>query len=393
MNIALFTDCYVPVKNGVVTSIMQLKEGLINKGHNVIVIAPEVPEYKDTDKEVYRLPSVNTGFGNEIRFALFNQGAVNRFLRKKNIQIIHTHTEFPIGYCGKWASKNLKIPHVHTTHTMWEQYSHYILNGRLLSVKMIRKIMKTFLNRVNAIISPSIKAKKYYQELMQGIPCQVVHNGINMQKFKSSKITKDEIVQLRKEFNLKKNDKIIIFVGRIGKEKRVIELFDAIVPVIKKMPNVKMIYVGEGPELKELIKKSTELYLHKEFVFTGFVNWPLVYRLYSISDLFVTASLSEVHPMTLIEAAMCGLPIIARKDESYLDLVKDDRNGFLVDSDEELTNRVMALLSNDKMLKEFSENSYNISQGFTAENHVNKVEAFYQKVLELYPDRLHLLKG
>ena len=153
-----------------------------------------------------------------------------------------------------------------------------------------------------------------------------------------------------------------------------------------------MIFVGEGPVLKELIKKATELHLNKECVFTGFVNWELVYRLYSISNIFVTASLSEVHPMTFIEACMCGLPIIARKDESHLDLVQNGINGHLVETDDEITTKLCELIHDEKKLKKYSEASFYISQSYTAENHVNKVENFYKKILELYPDRLNLLK-
>lgn len=393
MNIAIFSDCYIPIKNGVVTSILQLKEGLENKGHNVIVITSDVPNYKDKDKNIFRLPSVKAGFGTEQRFAFFNQGPINRFLKKKNIDIIHSHTEFSIGYSGKWAAKKLKIPHVHTTHTMWEEYNHYILNGRLVSKKMVRNILKTYLKKIDVFVCPSIKAKKYYHDLMPNIPSVIIHNGIDIQKFKSMPISNTETTQLRKEFGLKRHNKILIFVGRIGKEKRVLELYNSVLPVLKEVHNTKMIFVGEGPALKELIKLSTEYHMHKEFVFTGFVNWELIYRLYSIANIFVTSSLSEVQPMTLIEATMCGLPIIARNDESYLDLVQNGRNGYLVDSDEEITIKLKNLLNNNNKLKEFSKMSQIISQAYTAENHVNKVEEFYNKVLELYPDKLELLNS
>ncbi|MBN2546050.1 MAG: glycosyltransferase [Spirochaetes bacterium] len=391
MNIALFTDCYLPIKNGVVTSVMQLKEGLESKGHNVIVIAPEVPNYIDKDKNIYRLPSVKLGLGTEQRFAFYHQGPINRFLKKKNIDIVHSHTEFSIGQCGKKAAKKLKIPIIHTTHTMWEDYTHYIFNGKLLTKSMSRKILINLLKNINCIIAPSIKAKKYYQQLLPNTPIQIIHNGIDQQNFIPTPVKKSEINQLRKEFDLKKNDKILIFVGRIGKEKRVNELFDAVVPVIKKTQNTKMIFVGEGPILKDLIKKKTELHLNKDIIFTGFVNWELIYRLYYISNIFITTSLSEVHPMTMIEACICKLPIIARRDDSYLDLVQNGKNGYLVDSDSELTDRIIELLNNCKKLEEFSENSYYISQSFKAESHVNKVENLYKKVINLYPDKLNLL--
>lgn len=388
MNIALFTDCYTPIKNGVVTSVVQLKEGLEEKGHNVVVITVEVPNYDERDKNVFRLPSVKAGMGSEQRFAFFNQGAINRLLRMREIELVHSHTEFSVGLSAKWAAKKLKIPHIHTTHTMWEDYRHYILNGKLLTSNMTRRILKTFLKNVYAIVAPSIKAKDYYKVLTPSIPIQIVNNGINVEKFKVSNITENELTHLRKQFGLKKKDKILIFVGRLGKEKRVMELLMTIGKLIKKRPNVKMLFVGNGPDYDVLIDKTKEIGLEKEIIFTGFVNWELVYRLYSIANIFITASLSEVQPMTLIESAMCGLALIVRKDLSYMDLVKDGVNGFLVDNDEDISVKVEELLDDPNLLKMFSNASLNISRLFTDKEHVNNMEKFYYKVLNTFPDKL-----
>ncbi|OHD28085.1 MAG: hypothetical protein A2086_00790 [Spirochaetes bacterium GWD1_27_9] len=384
MNIALFTDCYLPIKNGVVTSVLQLKEGLEKRGHNVIIITVEVPNYDDTDLNVFRLPSIKAGLGTEQRVGIINQGAVTRFLKKKKIDLIHTHTEFSLGYCGKRAAKKLKVPHVHTTHTMWEEYKHYILNGKLLSSGMVKRILRTYLNKVSMIIAPSVKAKKYHEQFLPHIPIEIINNGIDEGKFKASPITDQEIIDLRTKFGINKEEKILIFVGRIGKEKRVTELFDAVVPVIKNNDKVKMIFVGDGPALPELQKKAKDLNLEKSFIFTGFVNWNVVYRLYSISNVFLTTSLSEVHPMTLIEASMCSLAIIVRRDDSYLDLVENDVNGYLTDTEEEFTEKLTKLMNDNELLKKFCQTSFEISKRFTAENHVDKVEKLYQKVIEDY---------
>jgi 1,2-diacylglycerol 3-alpha-glucosyltransferase len=387
MNIALFTDCYVPIKNGVVTSVLQLKEGLEKKGHNVTVITVEVPNYDEKDINVFRLPSINSYLG-EQRFGIVNQSAVNRLLKNRNIELIHTHSEVSLGICGKMAAKKLKIPHVHTTHTMWEEYTHYFLNGKLLSVNMVRKYLQIYLKKVTVIVAPSIKAKKYFEKLTPKIPITVINNGIDVFKFKSSEITASEIVQIRKEFNLKKNDKLLIFVGRIGKEKRVSELFDAVVPILNDSSDVKMIFVGDGPDLNDLIKKAKSLNLEDKFIFTGFVNWDVVYRLYSIANIFITTSLSEVHPMTLIEATMCGLSVVVRKDDSYMDLCKNGVNGYLVDSEDELTEKVKYIIGDNALLKKFSKASLEISKLFTAEKHVEKAEKLYKRVIDLYSQGL-----
>ena len=390
MNIAIFTDAYIPIKNGVTTSVVQIKEGLEKKGHNVIVITVDVPDYEEKDPNVYRLPSINASFGSgtDARLGfLFNYLPIIRFLKKKKIDIIHTHTEFSIALYGKKAAKKLRLPWVQSTHTMWEEYRHYILNGKIFTRGMVRKMMSTHMKNAYCLVCPSIKAEKYYKSLLPNISTVVINNGIDVDKFKSSVITESEIVALRKTFGFKKNEKILLFVGRIGNEKRVLELFNIVVPILKENSQIKMIFTGAGPLTEHIANSAARLGLDKQVVFTGFVNWDLVYRLYSISDLFVTASLSEVQPMTLIEASMCGLPMIVRRDDSYLDLVHDGKNGYIVDSDEEMTAKIRTLISDDEKLKRFSEYSFENSAKFTAENHVARMEKFYMEVLKTYPGK------
>jgi Glycosyltransferase len=386
MNIAIFTDCYYPIKNGVVTSVLQLKEGLERKGHGVFVVTTQVRGYEEKDINVLRVPSFPIGLGTELVFGLVNQKRINKLVKDYNIQIIHTHTEFSLGISGKLAARKFHLPHVHTTHTMWEEYRHYILKGMALRPKTIRKILKLFLKNSYAIVCPSLKAKKYYESLGLNMPIQIIHNGIDRSRFRGKLFTHYDITKKRKEWNIKASDTVIIFVGRIAQEKRVLELFDAVLPILKNDLNVKMIFVGNGPCLPQLKIRSKNLNnIRNQCIFTGYVTWDTVYELYSISDLFVTASLSEAHPMTLIEAVTCSLPVIARKDESYTDLVQNEVNGFLVDTDSQLTKKIYEIISNKNILQKFANESLRISQLFAVENHVNKMEILYKKILASYP--------
>jgi 1,2-diacylglycerol 3-alpha-glucosyltransferase len=394
MNIALMLDAFTPMKNGVITSALQLKEGLEKRGHHVVVATVEVKGYKEKEKNIYRVPTFVLGLGDKQDYGI---GLVNRkkllnFLKENKVELIHTHTEFALGFSGKAAAKKLHIPHIHTTHTMWEEYRHYIFHGWLLSSKMVKRIMRFFLKGVSTIVAPSVKAKKYDQMVIPEVPVQIVPNGIDMKKFKSSSFTEGDITKLRNQYGIQKSDKLLVFVGRMGQEKRVQELFNSVVPIAKENPDVKLILVGDGPDLTKLKDNAKAVGLESTFIFTGFVNWDKVYQLYSIADIFVTSSLSEVHPMTLIEGAMCGLPLIARRDDSYLDLVYPGKNGYLVDTDEEMTEKIKLLLNDNALLKQFSKASLEISQMFTADHHVERMEKLYKRVLELYPDRLDQLK-
>jgi len=131
-----------------------------------------------------------------------------------------------------------------------------------------------------------------------------------------------------------------------------------------------------------MIKATAEKGVCQQAILTGSVRWEQIHRLYSIADVFVTASLSEVQPMTLIEASMCGLPIVARHDPAYTGLVLDDYNGYLVASDRAIAARALDLLHDEGKRQRFSENARSLSEEFSAENHVRQLEALYRQVRE-----------
>jgi 1,2-diacylglycerol 3-alpha-glucosyltransferase len=385
MNIALFSDTYLPIKTGVVTVMLQLKNGLEKRGHNVFVFTVNVPDYVDRQNDIFRIPSIKMGFKTQNRLGIFQLNPVLRELRIKKIDIIHTHSEFTVGLIGKIAAKKLKIPLIHTTHMMWEDYSkHYILNGMLISAGMIKRMMRSFLKNVTVIIAPSIKAKKYCMKLVPHIPIVHIDNGIDELRFKSAEIKKSEIKSWRGEFAFNSEDTLIIFVGRIGKEKRSMELFNAVLPVLESNTGIKMIFVGDGPLLSNLRKKVKHLKMDQSVIFTGFVNWEVTYRFYVIADVFVTVSLSEIQPMTVIEAVMCGLPVLVRNDDSFHDLVQNNVNGYRAETDEEFTQKLMQLINDEMLLQKYSEGSRVISKKYTADNHVGIVENLYERILNLH---------
>jgi 1,2-diacylglycerol 3-alpha-glucosyltransferase len=381
MNVGIFTDCYIPTKNGVVTSIVQLKEGLERSGHKAIVITVDTPGYEEYDKTVYRFPSIPFNSDIEIRLGLVNQRSVNRIVRREHIDIIHTHTEFSIGWAAKRAARSLRLPLVHTTHTMYEQYRHYLFFGRLLSAKMIRRWLRLFLFNYDALVCPSVKAQDYFKSFMPHIRTVIIGNGVCKTRFRPTLLTREEKTEARQALGIQPSDKVIIYVGRMAKEKRVLELFSVLAPLLKRCPQYKALFVGRGPSCRHMIKEAKRCNLREQTVFTGYVNWGQMHKMYSISDVFVTASLSEVHPVTLIEASICGLPIVARCDSSYVDLIQDGYNGFLVDSDRQIAKRLSEILGDETKLLEFSENGLIVSDKFNAETHVDKLESLYQQVL------------
>ena len=384
MNIALFLDCYTPMKNGVITSALQLKEGLEKKGHHVVLVAVKTKGYVNDDPNVLLFPKLSFDFTSKQGFGL---GLVNfmkliKFLKKHKIKLIHTHTEFGLGLAGKYAAKKLKIPRIATSHTMWEEYGNY--SSLLKSKTISRNFLKFYYKGVSAIVAPSIKSKNYNDRVVPDITKEIIPNGIDFEKIKNLKVNIKQIEDLKEANGIEKEDKILLFVGRLGAEKRVEELLKSLIPLLKRDKSIKMFFVGDGPESEKLWKIVKENSLRNQVILTGFVNWEKLPKFYFMADIFLTASLSEVHPMTLIEASMYGLPIIGRKDESFIGLVEENKNGHLIESDKEFEKTIEKLLSNENKLKRFGKHSLTIGEKFSLDKHIDNMESLYKESILKY---------
>ena len=385
MRIAIFSDCYFPVKNGVVTSISELKAGLEARGHYVIIFTVRHKGYRDTQSGIIRFPAIPIGLGTELAFGLIDQSKVNSLVRTHQIDLIHIHTEVSLCVSGIRAARKFSIPRIHTTHTMWEDYRHYVLKGLVFRPGLIKMLARLSLRGASGLVAPSAKAKNYYQAIVPDVPFEIIPNGMQRGNFDRENFNSERINQIRGGWGIDVQDKMILFVGRIGLEKRVDQLFDTILPIMHDLPNTKMVFVGDGPRKNALQSKAERLNLSKRFLFTGYVDWESVHQLYCVADLFVTASLSEVHSMTMIEAMMCSLPIVARRDAANVGSVSDGKNGYLVDSDKGLTEKTKQLLIDEDLTQRFGQASLNIAKQYGRAEHADKMEAFYQRIIADHP--------
>jgi 1,2-diacylglycerol 3-alpha-glucosyltransferase len=380
MNIGLFADCYPPTASGVVTSLLQLKRGLERRGHNVLVFAvstPGQPRLADTD---HCFPSLPFNRASGFRFGLVNPRTVRRMVREAALDIIHTHTEYSLGWTGRLAARSLGLPLVHTVHTMHEAYRHYLFFGRLVSARAIKNYLRLFLSEYDAVICPSAKAETYLADSVPGLRTVIIANGVDPAPFRGACLIPAQKDRSREALGIRPSDEVMLFVGRMGKEKRVLELLGLLAPLLRGYPQRAVLFVGSGPLLKEMVLSVEHAGIAQQVVFTGGVRWDQLPGLYAAADVFVTASLSEVHPMTLIEASMCGLPLVARRDDSFAGMIRDGYNGYLADSDREMTQRLAELLGDGQKLREFAVNSLALSDGFHVDCHVDTFEALYQSL-------------
>lgn len=393
MNIALFSDSYIPTKSGIVTVVVQLRNILEQMGHHVVIVTVSNHRHHNygvEDPNIFKVTSIQSPVGEGQFMGLPHRKSICEFLQKHNIQIIHAHTEFFVGQIAVACGKKLHIPVIATTHTMWEDYYRYYFSfGNLVPRKVVRKIVKRLYKRYFAFINVSDKAKNYFTQgaMLPKTPCAVVPNAIDFSKFSDRKVGALELARIRKSIGLKKNDQVVLYVGRVVEEKRVVELLEIMMRVVRVRPNVKMVFVGSGGALEELKQMVEEAGLEKSIIFTGFIDWQKVYAYYALGNIFVTTSLSEMHSMTILEAMSMALPTVCRRDSSFNDTIFHGNNGYFADTDEDMDGYLYDLIDNPKKAEEMGRNAAEIVKDFTLQKHGQRTVAFYQACLDSYPRR------
>lgn len=383
MRIGIFTEAYTPYISGLVTSEVMLKKALEKKGHEVYVVTANLESFHyeyDEKEKVLRIPGIPTGIYNSRLTSIYPIQALNK-IKSWNLDIIHSQTEFAIGSFARLFAKQYNIPIVHTYHTMYEDYVHYITKGYFnrSSKKIVEYLTKFYCDRtINELIVPTKKAYDLFKEkynVQRNI--HIIPTGIEVERFYRKNISDKKVNELKKKYNIKKNDFSLIFVGRIAEEKNVPYLIDVMSDIIGKKSNIKLLIIGDGPDKEKYEKYSIKKNTSNNVIFTGKVAWDDIPVYYSLGNAFISASTTETQGLTIIEAMAASLPAICINDESFSGTVVDDLNGYLFDNKKECEDKILKL-SNDKKLVKYLSNGAMMS----AEKHSSKY--FAERVLDVY---------
>ncbi len=382
MNVGLFTETYYPEINGVANSVYMLKNELENRGHNVYVFTTTTPNAPQHEYNVFRVPSLPFIFITERRVGLFYQPKLANIIKKLNLDIIHTHTEFSLGIFGRIMAKELKLPIVHTYHTIYEDYTHYLTRFKALDRRakaFARVYSKLCCNSVEQVIAPTEKTKQLLMTYSVHKDISVIPTGIDLSKFNKNNYSVNSIRSLKDTYNIKPDERVMIYIGRVSQEKNIEEIIMAMPAYMNKRNDLKFVIVGSGPALdglKELVKR---LRLDKRFVFTGAQPWDNIGLFYRLGDVFVSASRSETQGLTYIEALASGLPVVAREDKCLEDIIKQGENGFTFTDVDGLYYGLEQVLYNDKAI-DYSVNAEKTAGKFSAQEYALQVEKVYEQV-------------
>ena len=383
MRIGIFTDTYTPFINGVTTSVLMLKKSLERRGHIVYIVTVNAENMKyqmEENGRVVRIPGIPIGIYDYRLTGIYPIKAI-RMIRKWNLDVIHSQTEFGIGTFARIISKQLNIPLVHTYHTMYEDYVHYITHGYFnrSSKKIVEYLTLFYCDRtISELVVPTKKAYELFkQKYKVDRNVYIVPTGIEVEKFYREKHKKLNIIQKRKELGFSKDDFIILFVGRVASEKNIELLLSSMKPLTSISKQIKLLIVGDGPDFdkyKSFIHKNG---LEEYVVLAGKVPWNSISTYYLISNCFATASHTETQGLTVIEAMAASLPVVCIDDESFTDTVIDGLNGLIFNNKKDYKKCIIRLFKEKELYQKISSQAR-----ISAETHSSKY--FSEQILDVY---------
>lgn len=388
MKIGIFTDAYEPHISGVTTSIKMLKTALEKMHHEVFIVTANLDNnkfiYDDKNRIIY-LPGIKTGIYETKLTGIYSKKAM-KIIKNWHLDVIHSQTEFGIGYFSRIVAKKLNLPIVHTYHTLYEDYVHYVTHGHLnnLAKKLAIKITKYYCEKkCDELIVPTDKIKDLFiNKYNISQPINVIPTGIDIDKFKLTQNIKKEIENIKKKYKIKDTDFIIGSVGRIAPEKSFDKLLYNIKEMIKVNTNIKVMLVGGGPDLDNLKELTKKLHLEDYVIFTDKVNYDLVPAYFNTFNVIVSFSKTETQGLTIIEGLAASKPTICIEDDSFKAMIEPNYNGYLFKNDNEFKDYIFKLMNDKKLYKDMSTNARNSTYKYSKEVFASEVLKVYHKAIE-----------
>ncbi len=379
MRIAIFTNCFSPLVNGVVGVVSLLRKGFIEQGHQVWIFTPKFDDYVDEDQGIYRYPAIDLTRKVKYPIAVPFSPKISKVLRDLDFDIIHSHHPFVLGPLALKLARKRKIPIVYTFHTQYDQYSHYVPLPSGIVNWFSKNQVRRFAQSVDQVSTPAESAREILLGYGVTNVIKVIPNPTDLTKFQNANAD-----LVKNQYNLS-NEKILVNIGRVAPEKNLGLLLQSYRLILTKAPEpVKLMIVGDGPALKDLKQLALEMGIADAVIFTGMVNPSLVSNYLAAADLFVMTSKSEVKPLSQLEALAAGVPIVSIAAAGANDTITHGLNGLLVAEDTgAIAQGVLDLVFNPERLACFKKGAFDTAERYSYPRIAGEYLELFNRVLEL----------
>lgn len=362
ITIGLFNDSFYPMTDGVI-NVVDNYARLLSKRSNVIVFVPSYPNnyYDDTTLpyKVVRCKSIKIPF---LDYSLPMPKLDIKFLKelkKYNLDIVHIHSPFTIGATGVKYAKKHNIPCIATMHSQFKKDIMRFTKSELASDKLLKEIIKVFNSCDECFAVNKEVARIFYEDYHCKRYPLVMNNATNMKRLDDFKKASKYI---NKKHNIKSNEKVFLFVGRLNLLKNILFIVDSLAALKEKRPKLKfkMLFVGSGQDEDKLVKRINKLKLEKDIILCGKImdRTELAYY-YARADLFLFPSTYDASSIVQIEAASQETPTIFLKNTATASTVIDNVNGYISEnSTGAFSDKIIDAIEDKKSYEKICKNAY-----------------------------------
>ena len=374
LNIAVVTETYPPVSNGVAHTLSKIVQGLQARGHVIWLVRPRQPGVDvalvNNSYQELLVRGLPIPFYRQLRLGLPAKRELLRLWTRQRPDIVHIATEGPLGWSALQVARKLKLPISTDFRTNFHAYSQHYGIGWLRGA--ILAYMKKFHNAAHATMVPTAAldgelAGSGFKRL-SGVP-----RGIDTSLFSPAQ----RQAKLRSSWGVSEQDRVLLYVGRLAVEKNLGAVIDSYRALKLQHPDIKLVLVGDGPLRNELQQK------HPDIVFAGFRVGQDLARHYASADLFMFASKTETFGNVTIEAMASGLAVVAFRHAAAGELIVSGKNGMLAEpSDVQgFQAAAQALLNDPAHMRAVGQQAWQTAHALGWPKVVEKTESIFQKIL------------
>jgi glycosyltransferase involved in cell wall biosynthesis len=376
MRIGMMTDAYRPHVSGISIDILLNQRALQAAGHEVFVFTFGEPSADEDDPSVFRtpgLPLAHTGY----HLSLRHSRTVRRMIQ--SMDVIHVHHPFLSGRLALRYGRPAGIPVVFTNHTRYDLYAQYYLPALpdRVGAGLLHAYLPLFCSEVDLTIAPSQGLREVLVEMGVSTPIRVIPNGIDLAPFRAPR----EVVD-RATLGVRDDALLMVYNGRLGPEKNLAMLVRAFAGLRSAVPSAALLLLGDGPERGELEWLAESLGIADALVFAGMVDYGRVPAFLAACDLCVTTSFTEVHPLSIIEALACGLPVVGVDSPGVSDTIQHEGNGLISTQDLVAYTAQLTRIAVDRALRaRLAEGARQSAEAYDIARTSQEVLAEYQRLV------------
>lgn len=382
MRIGMMADVYKPHVSGVTGHISLTKRALELAGHKVFVFTFGDLEYEDDELNIVRspgLPLSDTGYYFGFRYP--------RHARRElqTMDVVHVHHPFLSGRLALRYCRPYGIPVVFTNHTRYDLYAqaYFPVLPDELGNAFLQAYLVSFCREVDLVIAPSAGLRDVLLGFGVDVPVEIIPNGIELSPFQhpAGRVPREQL-------GFSDEHVVLVYVGRLGPEKNLAFLIRAFARLVAAFRHARLLLVGDGPERENLEDRVVRSGIEGKVAFAGMVDYEALPRYLAACDAFVTASVTEVHPLSLIEALASGLPAVGVESPGVADTIVDGVNGYLAPHDlAAYTAKLARIVGEPETRRRMAEEARRCSEQYSSKRTSRLLEERYQQLLGERPRR------